>query len=304
MNSLKNSNLDLLGENNPFVLAMSQVNDDLSIFLKYPYLTSLQRDTISHHKDNLQQLVTTWSCGIGKCLNTYDCRAFKDLGDYISKEPFKNLFESTTIPDRLAELWTLIRQVPENKVFEVIMGQCINNFTPSSHVFKKTFDARSNTRIFIQMVLDRQNNKSNVDILCDIPALLLTILIRSEAHEFLIGEMLCRVEKEIGETVDIPNLLSIHGKVVKGSSFKPDTRALRDAIAHNHFKVNKTKEGDYIINFENYEMGWHFVKTFSRQDLLEFYLDFDTYYNFYRLLITLRLWEGFLMTNFVKPEDS
>ena len=76
-------------------------------------------------------------------------------------------------------------------------------------------------------------------MILDISTILLTTIIRSDAHEFQIGEILKRAVKETQSNVDIAYILSIEDKVKKKNKYKPNTRAIRDATDHVHFKIEK-----------------------------------------------------------------
>jgi hypothetical protein len=125
-------------------------------------------------------------------------------------------------------------------------------------------------------------------------------MIRSEAHEYILGKILERTKEIIQDQIDIPDLLSVSSKEPKKEhKFKPDTRAIRDATAHAKFKIENDSTGDFIIHFNNIDEEYSFQRTFSRKDLLSFYQDYDRMTTIHTQLLTVRLLYSLLNMNFV-----
>ncbi len=63
-------------------------------------------------------------------------------------------------------------------------------------------------------------------------------------------------------------------KVQKGTEWRSDVRAIRDAYSHIHYIIQKSN-GDYEVTFDNNEGGYNYQKTFSRREFILFYQDYD-----------------------------
>jgi len=187
-------------------------------------------------------------------------------------------------------------------VIEVAIGQFNNTVSLPSLGFDKIYTARENTNLIIDTVVERNNDNDNNLLILDIPTILLTIMIRSEAHEYTLGKILERTEEITKNQIDIPDLLSVVSKVPKGQDkFKPDTRAIRDATAHAKFKIEKDSVGDFMIYFNNTDEGYLYQRTCSRKELLQFYQDYDRMTTIFTQLLSIRLLYSFLNLNFVLP---
>jgi hypothetical protein len=202
----------------------------------------------------------------------------------------------------LAKFWSFVQHISDNRTAEVVTGQSMSRLSLPSLSFDKLNAARENTSLMINAVVDRHYNNINTLLILDIPTILLTVMIRSEAHEYILGKILERTKEITKDQIDIPDLLSVSSKQPKGEHiFKPDTRAIRDAAAHAKFKIEKDSTGDFIICFNNIDEGYSFQKTFSRKDLLNFYQDYDRMTIIHTQLLTIRLLYSFLNMNFVYP---
>jgi hypothetical protein len=84
----------------------------------------------------------------------------------------------------------------------------------------------------------------------------------------------------------------------KGSEWRSDTRAIRDAVSHAHFTINDTGSGYYEIRFKNFEHGYRFDKTFTQKELLYFYQDYDRLIAIQTLLLDSALIQDFLLREF------
>jgi hypothetical protein len=116
----------------------------------------------------------------------------------------------------LIRFWSYIQNIPDNRASEVITGQSTTELSSPSLSFDKIHAARENTNLTINTVIDRNYNNSNSLLILDIPTILLTIMIRSEAHEYTLGKMLERIEVITKDEIDIPDLLSVVNKESKG----------------------------------------------------------------------------------------
>ncbi len=294
------SNRSLFGENTYVSNSISQCKGSLQLFCNHPTLSIDEKKKISEFITVLDELNEKWLEGIGPCLQVDDISFIIDLGDFLSNKIFGKFVSSLTIPDRIIRMWQILLLIPDAKIFEVIMGQEVKEHIPNIPLFMRIQSAKNSTDQFIETIRQRKNEDDRERILTDISTILLTVMIRIETHEHIMFEMLDRASKVINKDIDMQDLFSINSKVKRGKEDRTDSRAIRDATAHAHFKVSANTTGDYIIKFENNDKGWKFNKEFSRQDLIIFYQDFDLLYGFYVRLISLKLLYGFLMTHGLK----
>ncbi|HEY6534817.1 MAG TPA: hypothetical protein VIY08_03265 [Candidatus Nitrosocosmicus sp.] len=220
------------------------------------------------------------------------------IGSYISKVQLENYFVSSLLPSKISLFWNIIDQIPDTEIFEVITANPSQGYIPDIEGFLKILTARTNTKLFIEAVRKRNLN-SNTDFkVLDISAVLMTLIVRSEAHEHYLRSILTRTEKKIQTNIDVQQLLSVEDKVQKNAVYHPDIRAIRDATAHSYFKIDEDKNNDFIITFNNFSKGWKFYKKFTRSSLLNFYQDFDRQFNLYTLMLSIKLLFAFLNLNF------
>jgi hypothetical protein len=267
--------------------------------LTYEFIKPNQSLRIEDYINKLDTLHEKWKVGLGKCLVLSDTKIFTDIGEYLANEQFMKYFNSKTIPNEVIVFWNLLMQIPDNDVFEVITGEPYKGFIPNIEAFVKILTAKANTALFVNEVIERNKNKDNKFKLLDISAILLIIIIRTEAHEYSLLQLLNRAQKKSTISVDVPLLLSVENAILKDKKYKSDARAIRDAVAHNHFTVIGDDQIDYTITFSNYDEKWQFYKKFSRIDLLGYYQDFDRLFILYTRLLTIRLLHSFLLSNFV-----
>ncbi|MGA9841653.1 MAG: hypothetical protein WBQ25_05010 [Nitrososphaeraceae archaeon] len=270
------------------------------ILSQYHHIAQNQQRRFLQAADDLVRLRNKWQNGTGICLSESDVAVLYGLGDLLTNNSINSYFISNSIYDKLAKFWSSIQHIPDNRVGQVVTGESIAGAPLASLSFDKLSAVRENTNLMINTVVDRNYNNINNMLILDIPTILLTIMIRSEAHEYILEKILQRTEELTKNKIDIPDLLSVAHKEPKGEhKYKPDTRAMRDAIAHAKFKIENDSMGDFIIYFNNTDEGYSFEKTLSRKDLLGFYQDYDRMTIIYTELLTIRLLYSFLNMNFV-----
>jgi hypothetical protein len=266
---------------------------------QYHHITQDQQKYFLKSADDLDNLKNKWIEGIGKCLSKSDLTILYDFGNLLTKNSINHYFISNRIYDRLAKFWFCIQDIPDDKSAEVILGQQATGLSlPSS--FDKIHAAKENTNLMIEAVIERTHKGTNNNLLVlDFPAILLTIIIRSEAHEYTLQKILQRAASITKNRLDIPDLLSVTDKQAKREEFKPDTRAIRDATAHAKFRIENNSTDDFIISFNNTDEGYSYQKTFSRKDLLGFYQDYDRMITIHTRLLTIKLLYSLLNMHFV-----
>jgi hypothetical protein len=145
-------------------------------------------------------------------------------------------------------------------------------------------------------------NQGSVNIL-SITSILLALIIRVESHEYEIQNMIAKAKKYVNLNYDIEEMLSVNSRIGKGNGWRSDTRAIRDAVSHAHFVINKRGNG-YLIHFKNSEDGYNFDKTYTEKDMLLFYQDYDRAIAIQTLLLNSALITDFLIREFKKNEDT
>jgi hypothetical protein len=278
---------------------MDELSSYARLLSKYQYITQEQQRLFLKSADDFESIKNKWYNGEGKCLSKSDMAALSYFGNLVTSKSIDRYFTSNSIYDRLPKFWSFIQYIPDNLVVEAVIGQHDLTVSLRSIGFDKIYTARENTNLMINTVIERNNIRKNDLFILDIPTILLTIMIRSEAHEYVLGKILGRVKEITKNQIDIPELLSVIGRVPKGNEYKPDTRAIRDATAHAKFKIESDFTGDFIISFNNTDEKYSFHQTFSRKALLKFYQDYDRMTSIYTQLLTLRLLYSFLNMNFV-----
>lgn len=69
-----------------------------------------------------------------------------------------------------------------------------------------------------------------------------------------------------------------------------DSRAIRDAISHDHWEIIEDDNNDWSIHFNNTKMGYNFHKVFTRKDFHRFFDDFSMLFKLQlHLMYTLEL---------------
>jgi hypothetical protein len=267
---------------------------------QYHHITQDQQRLFAESSDNLQNVRNKWQNGLGRCLLKSDVKVLYDFAGLLVEKSINQYFISDSIYDRMIKFWSYIKEIPDDRVSEVIIDQSTVGLDLFPSGFAKISGARESTNLMINAVIDRNYSKSNHLLILDIPTILLTIVIRSEAHEYTIGRILQKTEMIIKNQIDIPDLLSVIRKEPKEDQFKPDTRAIRDATAHAKFIIKNDPSGDFIIDFNNTELGYSFQNTFSRKQLLQFYQDYDRMTTIYTQLLSIRLLSSFLNLNFIE----
>lgn len=127
--------------------------------------------------------------------------------------------------------------------------------------------------------------QSKVSNILSPAALLLVHIVRTETIEYAIVEQLSDAVKKHGlqSKYDIEAICSVQSKVKKGSEWRTDVRAIRDATAHRWFKIRLSKN-DWAMKFDNDEKGYTFHKQFSRKEFTRF---FDLHTLLYKLQLHL-----------------
>jgi hypothetical protein len=296
---MSNNNKSYFGKNNYVFTAFDDVIGFLKKILTYQLITKNQSESISNYIIELNRVKEKWASGFIKCLCEMDIDLLNIVGRYISNIQIKDYFCSPLLSPKISLFWNIIDQIPNTDIFEVITGQSSHGYQPNIEDLERIWIARKNTDYFIYGVEER-NRSSDINFkVLDISAVLMTMVIRSEAHEFYLNSILDKSEQKIPTVIDKPQLLSVEDKVQRGPKYSLDVRAIRDSTAHNYFKIEKDPNNDYDIIFDNVIKGWKFYKKFTRITLLKFYQDFDRQFELYTLLISIKLLYAFLRINFI-----
>ncbi|MFQ6088376.1 MAG: hypothetical protein ACE5K0_05700 [Candidatus Methanofastidiosia archaeon] len=103
-------------------------------------------------------------------------------------------------------------------------------------------------------------------------SLLLVHVVRTQTVECALLKQLKDAVKKYGlqNKYDVYDICSVQSKVKKGSQWRTDVRAIRDATAHMKFEIHMHKNG-WSIEFDNDEKGYNFHKHFSRKEFMKIF---------------------------------
>jgi hypothetical protein len=270
---------------------------------RYYHITQSQQEVFLLFANELENTRNKWGKGNGRCLSRSDIEILYKFGNLLTKRSIDRYFSHDSIYDKLARFWSHIRNIPDSAAAEVVTGR--SGTGPPSHPldFQKINAAKLSSSLMIKTVIDRNNSGDNNTPLLDVPAILLTIIIRSEAHEYVLGKILQRAGDVTKDLIDIAELLSVTSKEPRKRKgqvvFGTDMRAIRNSTAHARFIIEKDSSGDFAISFNNTGGGYSFHKTYSRKELLYFYQDYDRMTIIYTRLLIIRTLYSFLNIYFV-----
>jgi hypothetical protein len=269
------------------------------ILSRYPYISQDQKKVFLIFSYTLENIRNKWRNGVGKCLSKDDIGTIYKFGNLITSPSINRYFSHYSIYDRLAKIWVYLLNVSDNLVPEVITGRSQTSLSVPSLNLERLRAAKESSSLMIKTVIERNLSNNNM-LLLDIPTILLTIMIRSEAHEYILGKILGRIQNITKVHLDIDYLLSVENKVRKGNGvYRPDTRAIRDATAHARFKIKDDSLDDFAIHFNNTDDGYSFQRVYSRKELLQFYQDYDRMTIITTRLLIIRSLYSFLNLHFL-----
>lgn len=103
-------------------------------------------------------------------------------------------------------------------------------------------------------------------------AMLLVHVIRTETIEHVLVKQIndAIFTHNLQNKFDAESICSVEGKVQKNEKWEPDGRAIRNAIAHGHFKLLFSKK-DWEIEFDNQEHGYSYFRKFSSKEFTKFF---------------------------------
>lgn len=282
-----NNNGSIPATSNYVITSLQSLSFYAKILSQYPYITQGQQEHF---------LVFARILGLdGK--TELDTDILRKFGDLITGHSIDHYFSHGSIYDRLAKTWKYLLNVQDNDVPQVITGRSSASSSPPSLNLDRLQAATKNSSLMFKTVIERNQSINNILLLLDISTVLLIIIIRSQAHEYTLGNILRRIQTITKDQIDIADLLSVESKVPKAGSDKPDTRAIRDATAHAR-SVITNDSNDFTVHFNNTEDGYIFQKTYSRKELLNFYEDYDRVTNIVSRLLNVRLLFSFLNLHF------
>jgi hypothetical protein len=289
-----NNNSAIPTTSNYVITSLKSLSLYATILSQYPYITQSQCKHFLIFAYDLENISTKWQNGTGKCLARSDIDILRKFGDLITGRSIDQYFSHDFIYHRLANTWKYLLNVQDNDVPQVVTGRSSTSSLPPSLNLDRLEAAKENSTLMINAVIERNKSNNNSLLLLDISTVLLIIIIRSEAHEYILGNILKRIKSVTRDQIDIADLLSVESKVPKTGSFKPDTRAIRDAASHARFVIKNDLNGDFAIHFNNTEDGYGFQRIYSRKELLNFYQDYDRMTIITSRLLNVRLLYSFL----------
>ena len=248
---------------------------------------------------DLESLIETTS---GPCLSCNQIDEIETFAQHFSSNQcfIDSYFTHHGFLLKLHQFWNLRQSIvnTSGKVEEIILwrlakkGTFQNRLDALNLSLEKTHQVQSATNQIVDAVLGQTKN------ILSMISILLAIVIRVEAHEYEIQNMIATAKRYVGLNYDIEEMCSVDLKVQKGSEWRSDPRAIRDAVSHAHFMINDTGKGYYEIHFKNLEQGYQFDKTFTQRELLHFYQDYDRLIAIQALLLDSALLRDFLLREF------
>ena len=237
----------------------------------------------------------------GPCFSADQIQEIEKFSLHLSSSQkfINSYFSHKGFLQRLQEFWNLRQAIVNTgKTEEIVLWRLDkkrtsqNNLSAVGDSIKRAFQVTNTTNSIIDAIF----NQVTINIL-SITSILLALIIRVEAHEYEIQNMIVEAEKYTNLNYDIQEMLSVNSKIRKGNGWKSDTRAIRDAVSHAHFVINK-RDKRYVIHFKNTEDGYNFDKTFTEKDMLLFYQDYDRSIAIQTLLLNSALITDFLIREF------
>ena len=180
---------------------------------------------------------------------------------------------------------------PTGKADQTVLWEV--NAIDLSKSIQKAHEVKKITEKIVDAILEDPKG------ILSITSVLLMLIIRVEAHEYQIRNIMSKARNSIHLNYDIEDMSSVGSKVQKGKGFRSDVRAIRDAVSHAHFTISDN-DNDYEIHFMNFEDGCKFEKIFAGRELLLFYQDYDRILTVHTILLKTALLYQFLSDYFKK----
>jgi undecaprenyl pyrophosphate synthase len=251
----------------------------------------------------LSILGNTVQSASGPCFSTADIEEIENFSRHLafSQDFVSHYFHRRGFFEKLQTFWNLRQAIIDTgKATNIIVWRCETEDLTSSDLYeisnsiRRAFQVKKITDYIEQAILDNQQSK-----ILSLTSILLALVIRVEAHEYEIENMIKKAKKYTKLNFDIQEILSVTSKVAKGDRWKSDSRAIRDAISHAKFSITQIKKG-HILSFSNNEQGYNFVKNFTKSQMMLFYQDFDRLAVIQNLLLNSALITDFISKEFKK----
>lgn len=213
----------------------------------------------------------------GPCLSYFEIRQLWDFAQQLIKA-------NPDLTLQLSQFWNLYDNVLK------ILGstQSVPGYAPRKVIDQLWPRIERAEKLAESIVLAAKRQVSNI---LSPAALLLVHLVRTETIADAMRRQLedaIRVHGLQGK-YDVEVICSVQSKVRKGTKWKTDIRAIRDATAHGHFKIHSLGN-HWEVEFDNNEKGYNFHKRFSRKEFTKLFDLHTLLYKFQlHLLIILEL---------------
>lgn len=245
-------------------------------------LSVLAKFAESLHGELLDETLLEWAITLrtiqtkirkasGRCLSDYEVEQIWDFG--------QQLIESISdLNFQLSQLWNLCHDV-----FKKLRSMKRSpGYALRGEIDRARSRIESADMLTQKIVLAARSEISDV---LSPAAFLLAHIIRTETIEHALKKQLDDAVQKHGlqSKYDVEAICSVQSKVKKGSKWRTDVRAIRDAVAHGHFEIRLLRN-DWAIEFDNNEGGYSFHKSFSRKEFTKF---FDLHTVLYKLQIHL-----------------
>jgi hypothetical protein len=264
---------------------------------KYPMCGS------QHFVKKLSNLETIMQNASGPCFSQNQINDIERFAHFLSSNRcfIDKYFIHAGFISKLHQFWLLRKSIlgTSGKTEDIILWRLEEKSPMQEKIKALVFSLQTTSRVqnltggIVEEVLTQQPN------MLTITSILLALLVRVQAHEYEIGKMLEKAERYINLNFDIQEMCSVDKKVQKGTEWRSDVRAIRDAISHAHFDITYNNK-QFQIHINNTEKGYNYDKVFSGDSLLLFYQDYERLTLVQMLLLNTALLSDFLSKELMK----
>lgn len=202
-----------------------------------------------------------------------------EIDDYIKPMVMQIVSWNKKISDQLLDFWKAQIDIGNTAVSVnsrydplEIANQGIKKINYANKVFVSTVEA---------LHLDPQNKNY-------LYALFYAQILATETAEFSFRKQLETLLKkyDLDKKYDATEIFSIDEKIPKGATFRTDSRAIRDSLAHYQYQI-ETVGGTWEIKFSNVDDGYNFTPIYTREEFLNHMKNADVLYKSQAYLIWL-----------------
>ena len=214
---------------------------------------------------------------VGKATNEF--LTAKEIDDYIRPMLSRIITWNRKIEPQLLNFWQAQIDIGDTAV------SVHSQYDPleiATTVLKKILNAN---KVFESAIEALKKNPTNINYFY---GLFYAQILATETAEYVFRKQLDSLLKKynLDQKYDSIEIFSVNGKIPKGSKFRTDSRAIRDALGHYQFEIEFVGTS-WEIKFNNTEEGYNFTPIFTRDEFLEQMSNADLLYKSQAFLIWL-----------------